>query len=69
MFERSGFDTLESCLLFSVCSMDVMINAPMTCTTLNRLQKSDGQTVKKNTNKQTLNKLQKLFLFVCLLYV
>ena len=29
---------------FSIYSMDVMSNAPKTCMTLNRLQKSDGRT-------------------------
>ena len=38
-----GFDSCENLKLFSVYSMDVMDNEPLTCLTLNRLEKSDGQ--------------------------
>ena len=38
-----GIDSYES-LIFFIYSMDVMINAPIACLTLNRLQKSDGRT-------------------------
>ena len=40
---RSGFYFCKSLKLFSVYSMDVMIIAPMTVLTFNRLQKSDGK--------------------------
>ena len=38
-----GFDTRDS-KKNSVCYMDVMINALITCLSFNRLQKSDGRT-------------------------
>ena len=46
--------------LFSVYSMDVLINVPMTSLTLNRLQKSNGRTWNKRSNKQTnfINKIE-----------
>ena len=51
------FDSYESLQYFSMHSMDVMINSPMTCPTLNRLQKYDGQTENKHSSKpmQVLN--------------
>ena len=42
--ESLGSIFLRALKLFSVYSMDVMINAPMTSLTLNRLQKTDGRT-------------------------
>ena len=45
LVERPGFESSESLqTFFSVYSMDAMVNAPMTCMTLNRLQKPDSRT-------------------------
>ena len=37
-----GFNSRKSQKLFTIYLMDVMISAPMTCMSLNILQKSDG---------------------------
>ena len=36
---------------FSIRSMDDMINGPMACLTMNRVQKSDGQTKNKHSKQ------------------
>ena len=55
--EALVFDTRESQKLVSICSMDVMINAPMTSLTLNRLHKfmMVGRETRVQTNKKFLS--------------
>ena len=48
----------ESQNSFSLYSMDVMINEPMTRLTLNRLQKSDGLTLNNHSNKRCFKHAQ-----------
>ena len=62
-----GFDTRESQKLFSICLMNVMIDASVTCLTCNRLQKSDCRTKKLafKTNKQINKTLTtNVFIFI-----